>query len=203
MQTANKYHLRRLVLTAVLAAIVILMAFTPLGYLKIGPISVTFLVIPVAIGAIILGPLGGAVLGGIFGLTSFLQCFGMDALGTALLNINPIFMALVCFVPRILIGLFSGLFFRFLHARKAAACRPLSYFLSPLVGTLTNTVFFVGLLLLFFFKTDVIQQFGSDVGTILSVLITFNAAIETCVCTLAGGAIAKGLSVLIEKKKLF
>lgn len=201
MQTNNKYKLRRLVMTAVLSAIIILMAFTPLGYLKLGPVSITFLVIPVVIGAIVLGPAGGAVLGGIFGLTSFLQCFGMDAFGTALFNINPFFMAVVCLLPRVLVGLFSGLFFRFLHARKNAVCRPLSYFLSPLVGTLTNTVFFVGLLLLFFFKTDVVQQYGTDIGTVLGVLITFNAAIEAGVCTVAGGAIAKGLSVLIEKKR--
>ena len=47
-----------------------LMAYTPLGYLNIGPLAVTFNVIPVAVCAIVLGPTGGAIAGAVFGLTS-------------------------------------------------------------------------------------------------------------------------------------
>ena len=61
---------------AILVAIMLIFAYTPLGYLKAGPIEITFMVLPVAIGAIILGPAVGAILGGIFGVTSFIQCFG-------------------------------------------------------------------------------------------------------------------------------
>ena len=46
---------RQTALTAVLAAVVLLMAFTPLGYLRVGPVSITFLVIPVVIGGMTLG----------------------------------------------------------------------------------------------------------------------------------------------------
>ena len=41
---------------AILVAIMLIFAYTPLGYLKAGPIEITFMVLPVAIGAIILGP---------------------------------------------------------------------------------------------------------------------------------------------------
>ena len=64
---------------AILIAIMIILAFTPLGYLKFGLIEITLMVIPVAVGAIVLGPLCGAILGGVFGLTSFIQCFGFSA----------------------------------------------------------------------------------------------------------------------------
>ena len=46
--------------------------------------------VPVAVGAIILGPKGGAICGLAFGITSFMQCFGMGAFGTMLFSINPL-----------------------------------------------------------------------------------------------------------------
>lgn len=74
---------RKLVQMAILIAVMLILAFTPLGYLKVGAIEITFMTIPVVVGAIILGPAAGAVLGGVFGLTSFIQCFGMSAFGAA------------------------------------------------------------------------------------------------------------------------
>ncbi|HBN84937.1 MAG TPA: ECF transporter S component, partial [Clostridiales bacterium] len=46
----------RLTQLGILSAIIIIMAFTPLGYLRIGPLSITFLTVPVIIGAMLLGP---------------------------------------------------------------------------------------------------------------------------------------------------
>ena len=79
---------RQMVQLAILTAIILVMAFTPLGYLRVATMTITFLSIPVVIGAILIGPAAGAFLGFVFGLTSFIQCFGMDALGTALMTIN-------------------------------------------------------------------------------------------------------------------
>lgn len=72
---------REITLTAILAAIILLMAFTPLGYLRVGPVSITFLVIPVVIGGMTLGPVRGGFLGAVFGATSFAQCFMGDPFG--------------------------------------------------------------------------------------------------------------------------
>ena len=55
-RTLNEKQLQNMALTAVLAALVLLMSFTPLGYLKVGFVSITFLTIPVAIGAMVVGP---------------------------------------------------------------------------------------------------------------------------------------------------
>ena len=59
--------------TALLTAIVILMAFTPLGYLRIGITQITFIVVPVAVGAVLLGPKAGAFLGLVFGISSLMR----------------------------------------------------------------------------------------------------------------------------------
>ena len=72
----------------ILIAILLLMAFTPVGYLRIGTMTITFLTVPVVVGAIVCGPGAGTILGTIFGLTSFYQCFGMDPMGTALMQIS-------------------------------------------------------------------------------------------------------------------
>ena len=71
-------RINKLVQLGLLTAIVILMAFTPLGYLRTAGLEITFIMIPVIVGAILLGPGAGALLGGVFGLTSFVQCFGMS-----------------------------------------------------------------------------------------------------------------------------
>ena len=65
---------------AMMIAIILLMSFTPLGYLRTPGLSITLLTIPVAVGAIILGPKGGAVCGLAFGATSFYWKYGSQDL---------------------------------------------------------------------------------------------------------------------------
>lgn len=58
----------KMVLLAILAAIMLILAFTPLGYLKVGVIEISFMMVPAAVGAIVLGPLAGLILGGVLAL---------------------------------------------------------------------------------------------------------------------------------------
>ena len=88
MESEKRNKTLQLTRLGILSAIIIIMAFTPLGYLKIGPLSITFLTVPVILGAMLLGPLNGAILGAVFGLTSFAQCFGLDPFGTTLLALT-------------------------------------------------------------------------------------------------------------------
>lgn len=48
---------------ALLVAIILLMAFTPIGYIKTAGLEITLIVVPVAVGAVTLGPTAGAILG--------------------------------------------------------------------------------------------------------------------------------------------
>ena len=48
-------------------------------YLRTPGLSITFLTVPVAVAAMILGPKGGAICGATFGITSLMQCFGTSA----------------------------------------------------------------------------------------------------------------------------
>ena len=82
----NKFSTKYLVEMALLVAIILLMAFTPIGYIKTAGLEITLIVVPVAVGAVTLGPTAGAILGGVFGITSFIQCFGMSTFGVALFS---------------------------------------------------------------------------------------------------------------------
>lgn len=93
---------------AILTALIVLMAFTPIGYLPLGPVKMTFIMVPVAVGAITLGEKSGAFLGLVFGITSFIQCFGLDLFGTTLFGINPVYTFIMCIVPRVLMGYLCG-----------------------------------------------------------------------------------------------
>ncbi len=187
----------KMVQTAVLAAIIILMAYTPIGYLKTGVVEISFLAIPVVIGAIVIGPAEGAILGAIFGLTSFSQCFGMSPFGAALLAINPFLTFVICLVPRILIGLFSGLLFKALSSPKKE--RIYAYALSSFGGSITNTLFFVGLLYLFFGRTEYIHTFGKNFLAFIGAMITIQALFEAIACMLIGTAVAKALNKFFKK----
>ena len=197
MNFKNRSKALHLTQLSMLSVIIIIMAFTPLGYLKIGPLSITFLTIPVVLGAIIMGPLDGAILGAVFGATSFAQCFGLDVFGTTLLSINPVYTFILCFLPRILIGLFSG--YVLIGLEKIHANQTVAYAVAALTGALTNTVFFVGLLLLLFGQTAYIQSFGENIFAIIGLLVTTNSFVEAVVCTIIGTILAKTCIVFLNR----
>ena len=72
-KNTGKINTRFLVELAVLIAIELLLEVTGLGYLKTGPLEFTLMLVPVIVGAIVLGPLAGAILGGVFGPFSTLS----------------------------------------------------------------------------------------------------------------------------------
>ena len=87
--SATKFNTKYMVELALMVAVILVMSLTPLGYIRTPGLSITLLTVPVAVGAIILGPVGGLICGLTFGLTSFYQCFVGGAMGTVLLGINP------------------------------------------------------------------------------------------------------------------
>lgn len=182
---------KTLVLYGLLTAIIVLMAFTPIGYLKTLGLEITFLTIPVIVGAIVLGPAGGAFLGGVFGITSFIQCFGMSTFGAELLTINPILAFIVCFVPRTLMGLCCGLIFNLFKNKN----KILPYLTASVSGAVLNTVFFMSALMLLFGRTEYIQnmQGGKNVLSFVVLFVGVNGLIEAIVAAVAGTAVSRAV----------
>lgn len=206
MSTLKKKHSAgRLVRTALLAAIIFVMAFTPLGYFKTGGLSITLLPVPVIIGAIIMGPATGAVLGLVFGLTSLIQCFGLEPFGTALMGINPVGTILTCLVPRAAMGFLTGVIFLALY--RLDKKKLLSFAATSLIGALLNTVFFMSFLVLFFYSTDFLQTIISGMGTnsvftFVLAFVGFNGLVEAVACCVLAGAISKALYTVATRQRL-
>lgn len=184
---------------AMLVALLMIFCFTPIGFLKIGIVEITFNMIPIVIGAIVLGPAAGAFLGALFGAASFWQCFGQSTFGTLLFGVNPFFTALICFVPRILAGLLPGLIFRAMTRKKDNIA---AYFVSAAVGSLTNTVLFVGGFCLLF--KDTMLGMASDNGlsplAFIAAAFLLNAAVELVANTAIAAAVSKAVTKA-EKSK--
>ncbi|MDD4715962.1 MAG: ECF transporter S component [Oscillospiraceae bacterium] len=180
---------------AVLIAVILLLEFTGLGYIKVNILELTILQIPVLVGAIVLGPGAGAILGGVFGATSFFECLGKSAFGVALFAINPFYTFFVCMIPRILMGWLCGLIFRGLY--RVDKTRILSYGIASLAGAVLNTVFFMASLMLLFGRSDFIQSLMKGMSVIPFVLgmVGVQGLVEAVVCFLAGTAISKALAV--------
>lgn len=184
---------------AMLVALLAIFCFTPLGFLKIGIVEITFNMIPVIIGAITVGPAAGAVLGALFGAASFWQCFGQSTFGTLLFGVNPFYTALICFVPRILDGLLPGLIFRAMTKKRDNIA---AYFVSAAVGSLTNTVLFVGGFCLLF--RDTMLGMAGDQGlsplAFIAVAFLLNATVELVANTAIAAGVSKALSK-VEKSQ--
>ena len=185
------FYTKYLVEMALLVAIILLMAFTPIGYIKTAGLEITLIIVPVAVGAITLGPKAGAILGGVFGITSFIQCFGMSAFGSVLLGINPIFTFIVCVPTRILEGWLTGLIFNGLVKTKLP--KTASVTIASLCCPLLNTVFFMGSLVILFADT-MRTQFGmTKVIPFIAAFVGINGLIEAAICFVLGAAIAEAL----------
>ena len=143
----NRTH--RMVALAMMGAIVVLLANTPLGLIQLPVIKATTVHIPVILGAILLGPSAGCVLGGVFGicslisntiaptLTSFaFSPFYADGMMGAL---KAIWISVGC---RVLIGLVSG--WLWIILKKVKVPEMVALPVVGFIGSMTNTVAVMG-----------------------------------------------------------
>lgn len=195
MTTSNtsttKFSTKYLVELALLVAIILLMAFTPIGYIKTAGLEITLIVVPVAVGAVTLGPTAGAILGGVFGLTSFIQCFGMSAFGTVLLGVNPFLTFLVCVPTRILDGWLTGLIYQGLRKTKIPAGASVT--IANLCCPLLNTTFFMGALVTLF-AGAMREMYGmTKVIPFIAAFVGVNGVVEAVICFVLGTAVSAAL----------
>lgn len=186
---------------AVLIAVVLLMAFTPIGYVKTLGLEITLIVVPVAVGAVTLGPVAGLILGTVFGITSFIQCFGMSPFGAMLLSINPVATFIVCVPTRMAMGWLTGMIFRGLKLTKIS--HKVSTSIACLSGPFLNTFFFMTALCICFYHTDYIQSFVTSVGAtnVFAFIVAFvgiNGIVEALASFVIGTAISIAL-ITVQK----
>lgn len=191
-----------LVELSLMAAIIILMALTPLGYIKTPVLTITLLTIPVAVGAMLLGAKGGAILGAVFGATSFAQALsGGGSMTSILFQSNPLGVAFLCFIPRILEGFLCGLLFTALHK---ISLKKSAYYIAGISCPVLNTILFMGTLIALFYQTEYIQNLVSTLGAVnplvfVAALVGVQGLIEACVCGILSGTISISISKALKR----
>lgn len=208
MKAVSNERTLKMVQLALFTAILLLLAFTPLGFIKLPTgLSITIIGIPVIIGAITIGPLGGAILGAVFGMTSFAQAFGADLFGAILLGINPLGLFITCMVPRVLMGWLTGLIFQGL--KRIDKTKLVSYVITSLAGSLLNTIFFMSSLMLIFYNNSEFQEIefvknvnASNVFALIIAMVGINVITEMIASGILGTAIAKPIDMLKRKNSI-
>lgn len=162
---------RKIVVTAVLSAVTIVLGLLPFGgYIPFFGISVTILAIPVIIGAILEGPIVGAGIGLMFGLTSLYQAATAPKSPLDPLFVNPLLSVL----PRMLIGPVAWLVWSALKRWKVIGLLAAGFF-----GSYANTVFVLGMFGLLFAKdTRVTEVLGDNVWKALGGIALASGAPE-------------------------
>lgn len=201
MKTTNTSpKIAKMARMSLLTAIIILLTFTPLGYITIGPIAATTIQMPVIIGAILMGPSAGFMLGAIFGISAVLKILlmpGADIFATTILNYNFFLYCVIAIIPRLMMGGLAGLLFVGLKKAFSAqrGSRITSYAITGFVGSMINTVAYLGFLWLFasgivanFYDMDI-----SGVGAMVMGVATTAGIPEAIVSAFVVGAVCRAL----------
>lgn len=151
-----------LVITAAIGAIIIIMAFTPFGYIPLGFMNATIIHVPVIIGSIFLGPKYGGFLGLVFGLTSVWKNTYMPNLTSFVFSPfvkvgeygGNFWSLVISIVPRVLVGIVAYVVYKelmkMLKANKSK--RIISLSVAGVTASLIHTLLVMNLIYLCFGK---------------------------------------------------
>lgn len=192
---------KKMVLFSMLLAIEVVLSFTPLGFLRVGFLSITMLHIPVIICAMALGKRYGAALGFVMGFCSFYNATFQPSITS--FCFTPFFSMggvtgswtslLIAFVPRIALGYGSGWIYEKLsdrHGQAAAFC-------GGLAGALINTIGVLGGIWLFF-KEPYEAVLGNTIVALLMTTVGVNSVAEAIV----GAITALAVHAVLKHKTL-
>ena len=186
---------RALTILALMTALVIIFSFTPIGSIPVGPLVITLNISPVAVAAVALGAGGGLAMGCVFGLLSFLQCFGIgvpSGMGAILAGISPVLAFIQRFVPRALDGFLVGVIFSACDKKlgHGSAC-----FVAGFCSAFLNTLLFMSALVLLFGHTDYVRGLigGRNIIVFICAFVGVNAVVEMAVSTLVTGVVGAAL----------
>jgi len=149
--STQKDKTKDLVLTSMFIALIIVMTMVPvIGYIPLGFMNATIIHIPVIIGAIVLGPKVGAILGLAFGISSVIKNTLTPNLTSFVFS--PFiggnwYSLIVSIVPRVLIGLVAYLVYALL---KKKCNDGVALAVAGFLGSMTNTIFVMGGIYVFF-----------------------------------------------------
>ena len=159
MAKTRHQQIRHNTTLAIFIAIILLQDFVPFfGNIPLGPLSITTLHVTVIIAAIVLGPVDGAIIGGIWGLLTWVRAFVAPS--------SPL-------APLVMIGILAG--YTFILMCRLVKAKYIAAVSAAIVGTLTNTGLVLGFIYLFYRTPAVAQTYGVNVNHLLIALETVMA----------------------------
>ncbi len=194
-KATKNVNVRKMAIIGVLSAVSIMMSMIPgIGYIPIGPTNATIMHIPVIIGSIIEGPIVGATVGFIFGLTSLIKALTQPTI-TSFAFINP----LVSILPRVLIGILAYYIYEF--TMKLTKKASISGLLAGGLGSIINTVGVLGMIYILYGArfAEVSGASASTAGTFMFTLAATNGIPEAIVGALVVSPVIVALKKVIKR----
>lgn len=194
----NSAKIRKMATIAMLAAVIIVLQLVGSG-IRIGPFSLTLVLIPVVIGAALYGPSAGAVLGGAFGVMATIGCInGADAGGAMVFAANPAMCIIVVMAKGILAGAAAGWVYKLLEKKNSYVAMLCAAIVCPVVNT--------GIFLLAMFTVfiDVLQSWAAGGNLLLYVLtgiVAVNFLPELVINVLVSPASQRVIHAVTRNKK--
>jgi uncharacterized membrane protein len=207
----NSLKIRNFAITAMFAAVIFLMTFSPIGFIPLGAMNATIIHVPVIIGSIVLGPKIGAILGALFGVASLLRAtISPTPLSFAFSPLIPLpgtghgsaWALVICFAPRILVGIVPYYVDKFLKGFHDGneKWRFVSTFVAGIAGALTNTLLVMNLIYLVFGDAySEAMNAGAEwiYGLILTV-VAFHGIPEAIVAGVFTSAVCRALRIFLQ-----
>lgn len=197
----------KLTVYALFLAIMLVMGLVPgLGFIPTPVAGIVIIQVPVILASYFLGYKGGMFFGLVFGITSIINCFIQpDVFAAIIMNaggIKTIGLMIICLViPRVLIGLTTRGTYELISRinvkpQNEKTRQVISMGVSAFVGTITNTIFFLGAFYLFAREACMAGFVAATEKALFDMMldvVTLNGLIEAgtsiIICTAIGQAL--------------
>lgn len=178
LMVKSKFTTRQITIVGLLASLSMALGFTGIGYIPIPPFKTTIMHVPVIIGSLLEGPVIGAILGLIFGLSSMFEAVKTPN-PVSFIFLNP----LVSVIPRMLIGITPYYMFKIVKKMKN---KSISLAIATTVGSFTNTIGVLGMIYLLY-----LEPYMKALG------VSVEAANKTFLLLAANGFISAAVAIMI------
>lgn len=190
------FSARNLVYLAVLLALVVVLQAVG-GTIAIGPVSLNFTLIPIALGAILLGVWGGAFLGFACGLVVLIQVIVGAGFYAIIWTGSPVITTITCLAKTTVAGAIAGVAYKGIAKKNKLAAVFVSAGLVPVINTL---LFILGCLCMGDVLTGAFGVSGGQLLVFILVsLVTYNFFIEFAINLLLSPALHR-VVVVVEKQ---
>ena len=194
----QKQNILYLVQLALLTAVIMVLHFSGVAIPAFGT-KISLVLIPIALGAMLLGPVAGAILGFIYGMTVFISLgvMHMDPFTGFLFDNTPIMAALICTVKTTAAGFVAGWVYRVLAKKNVLLA---VFVAAALVPTVNTGIFVLGCFLIY----STISEFAAGAGYsavyfILIICAGLNYVLELAINLIFSPALERLVRLLSKK----